>query len=101
MFTTEIRINGSLFAHVYGRNTGVDAEKSLYTYEYYETESRQVRTGEVRHTYEDGIRKLIILILEDVELRAKALRITSKRRVIRNLKQTKEMPFPYPPEENL
>ena len=101
MFTTEIRMNGTLLAHVYGRNVGRDGEETLYTYEYYETESRQVRTGEVKHVCEEGIRKLIILILEDVELRAKAHRITSKGRVIRNLKQTKEMKFPYPPEEKV
>jgi hypothetical protein len=72
MFTTEIRLNGTLFAHVYGRNictciSGYPSHECAYTYEYYEIETRKVRKGEVSHNKHDSIRKLISKILDSVE----------------------------------
>lgn len=73
MFSTEIRVNGSLLAHIYGRNTcacrglRVEEHKCTYDYEYYEVESRTLQTGEVKHDRKEPIRKLITLILKDVE----------------------------------
>lgn len=82
MFTFEIRVGGTLLAHIYGVNVcdvcGVDdlgkileeelkKHKCSYTYEYYETSTRKVISGTVKHYRGDNIRKLIVLILKDVE----------------------------------
>ena len=67
MFTTEIRINGALIAHIYGRNCGTNREgATMYSYEYYEPETREVTNGQVTHMRDDGIRHLVKLILDDV-----------------------------------
>ena len=67
MFTTEIRINGALIAHIYGRNCGHNQDgAAMYSYEYYEPETREVMTGQVTHMRDDRIRHLVKLILEDV-----------------------------------
>jgi len=69
MFTAEIKINGTLIGHVYGRN--LDETKNgrdHYTFEYYAPENPgDVVTGKVWHKYDDGMRKLLIKILQEVE----------------------------------
>lgn len=68
MFTVEIKINGSLIGHIYGRNTGeYKGSKVKYDYEYYEPEEPGVRKGQVFHSRESGIRPLIAAILKDLE----------------------------------
>ncbi len=70
MFTTEIRINGALIAHVYGVNTSdrnVLRGEDSYRYEYYELDTGEVITGGVTHTRSDGIKRLLIIVLEDIE----------------------------------
>ena len=79
MFTIELRVNGTLVTHVYGRNVtdernerGVGAQDvangaDVYDYELYETESRRVTNGTVTHKRNDGIRALAAKILRDVE----------------------------------
>jgi hypothetical protein len=67
MFTVEIRVNGTLIAHVYGRNAGDARTEGLtqYFYEMYRTEDRKVITGSVEHMRELGIESLIARILVD------------------------------------
>jgi hypothetical protein len=81
MFTIEIKINGSLIGHIYGRNTTAELycanpEKSTvedyYKYEYYEPETRELIRGDIKHIRADGIRPLIIKILNNVERQVKA-----------------------------
>lgn len=68
MFTFEVRINGSLISHVYGRNVGPDDDgKTRYAYEYYEAESRKVSSGHVAYRSEEGIRGLLVTILNDIK----------------------------------
>lgn len=69
MFTFEIRINGSLIGHIYGHNESRtdDEGRDEYSYEYYGVESRRVRKGTVFHHRRSGIRKLVTLILQDVD----------------------------------
>ena len=69
MFTTEIRVNGTLIGHVYGRNLMETKDgKDHYTFEYYAPENPgEVVKGDVWHTRSDGIRKLLVKILQEVE----------------------------------
>lgn len=67
MFTIEIKINGSMIAHIYGRNQGSTLDGDLYCYEYYEMKERRVVNGEVTHRRELGIRPLITAILNDIK----------------------------------
>lgn len=77
MFTTEIRINGDLIGHVYCHNKGqvknILPEKQQYRYEYlyYDVELKKLTSGEIFHVRENGIRKLICLILQDVDKKNK------------------------------
>ena len=82
LFTTEIRINGTLIAHIYGRNvcpcSGMNPVRTVpkkhrckYEYEYSELETRKVRSGIIKHDREDSLRKLITAILNDVEKQEK------------------------------
>jgi hypothetical protein len=68
MFTFEIKINGALIAHIYGKNTLVYADDgdTVYDYEYYEVASRKVTKGSVLHDSKSGIRPLITTILNDI-----------------------------------
>lgn len=67
MFTVEIRINGAMIAHIYGRNIApLPNGKTRYEYEYYEAETRKVQNGCVEHLREAGIVPLVSSILEDV-----------------------------------
>lgn len=66
MFTVEIKINGSLIAHVYGVNqTVLPTGLTRYGYEVYEVASRKVTTGTVEHLRLAGIVPLISTILDD------------------------------------
>jgi hypothetical protein len=67
MFTVEIRINGTLIAHVHGRNAGDARSDGLtqYFYELYRTGERKLITGGVEHKREAGIEALIVKILAD------------------------------------
>ena len=72
MFTVEIKINGALIGHVYGKNLGVvsgdaDGVITKYGYEYYEPEKRKITSGEVKHHRSKGVRPLLTKILNDVE----------------------------------
>lgn len=66
MFTTEIRINGMLVLHIYGRNTAVCKDgKSQYIIELYKTETSEITTFNIYHRRSEGISKLIELILSE------------------------------------
>ena len=73
MFTIEIKINGSMIGHIYGRNIGYTEDcgpnehMMNYTYEYYEPETREIKSGRVKHERTDGARRLVQLILEDLD----------------------------------
>jgi hypothetical protein len=68
MFTVELKINGALVGHVYGVNKGVAANgKTSYVYDYYDVGNRKITKGTVKHKRDDGLNKLIALILEDVD----------------------------------
>lgn len=68
MFTIEIKVNGALIGHIYGRNTGeYEDGKTKYAYEYYEPEEPRIRKGHVLHQRDHGIRPLITAILKDLE----------------------------------
>lgn len=66
MFTAEIRVNGSLVAHLYGRNVEVLSDGQCeYDYEYYEVDhpGQLLKIGSVAHDQEDGIAALVSKIL--------------------------------------
>jgi hypothetical protein len=69
MFTVEIKINGALLSHIYGRNVGYSEAtgKSRYKFEYYQCETRKIQNGEVEHRRSDGITALISTILNKVD----------------------------------
>ncbi len=67
MLTVEIKVNGSLVAHVYARNIApIPSGKYRYEFEFYETETRKVRNGCVEHRREDGIVSLVNTILSEM-----------------------------------
>ena len=63
MFSVEIKINGSMIAHIYGHNTSTFNEKgeTIYDYELYEVnkEVKALRYGKVSHKRGDGIFELV------------------------------------------
>jgi len=66
MFSIEMKVNGMLIAHIYGRNiTHIKARKGdyLYTYELYDADKGTVEKGEVVHTRSKGILALVNKIL--------------------------------------
>jgi hypothetical protein len=72
MFTIELRINGALIGHIYGRNVGVfSKDKCRYKYEYYEPENRGIIKGEIVHNRNKGIRALVCDIFKKVEKESK------------------------------
>lgn len=79
MLSTEIRINGSLIAHLYVRNVGfnlismeellaeeppIEEGTSVYTWRYYEPESNKQKKGTITHKRSDGALELVKKILE-------------------------------------
>ena len=69
MFTVELKINGTLIAHVYGHNEGFDEKTGdyKYRYEYYEVESRKVTNGIITHDRKKGLNALVSSILTHAE----------------------------------
>ena len=68
MFTIEIKINGAMIGHIYGRNVkDMGNGQNEYDYEYYEPEQRNLKKGTVSHARSDGIRKLVNKILTDID----------------------------------
>lgn len=69
MFSVEIRINGSMIAHIYGHNTSTfnsDGD-TLYNYELYEVNGKTgLKSGFVAHKRSDGIFELIKKICSEV-----------------------------------
>lgn len=65
MLTVELRINGALISHVYGRQVeGPDENgEHLYDCEIYRVESGEVRNVSVRHNRGDGLEALVTRIL--------------------------------------
>lgn len=64
MFTVEVRINGTMIAHIYGRNTG-ERDKTgatVYTADFYQPEVGSM-TFPVVHDANDGINALVSKIL--------------------------------------
>jgi len=79
MFSVEIKLNGSMIAHIYGRNitqySAYDNLKNLdeseYIFEYYEPEIGELIKGNVSHKRSDGIVPLIIKILKNASKKLK------------------------------
>lgn len=69
MFTVELKINGTMIGHIYGKNKGLASEgtgETIYEYEYYEPDGGDIARGFVLHKREDGLRHLVRLVLEDI-----------------------------------
>ena len=68
MFTVELRVNGALVGHVYGRNIGdvPGTRRCRYSWEYYEVEQGQVQGGELEHDPGQGIAALAAAVLGKV-----------------------------------
>lgn len=65
MLTVEIKVNGVLISHIYAYNKDKKPKGiNKYYYEYYKVGKYQITQGEVKHNYEDGIEKLVELILK-------------------------------------
>lgn len=75
MFSVELKVNGRLVGHIYGKSIQPDMEDmTCYRYEYYEPEDSILKAGVVAHCRvenADGLRKLISIILEDVDKKIK------------------------------
>jgi hypothetical protein len=73
MLTVELKINGTLVGHIYGVNKGECPREdgygryTIYEYEYYEPGNKKLIDGTVFHKREDGLRKLIEIILVDIK----------------------------------
>jgi len=64
MLTAEIKVNGSLIAHMYIVNEGsFDGENAKYRYEIYHPDDGIIK-GKMSHVRSDGALELIRLILE-------------------------------------
>jgi len=67
MFSVELKINGSMISHIYGKNVKDDGSGYyLYDYEYYQPETRGLKTGSLRHKRDAGLARLVRDILTDV-----------------------------------
>lgn len=72
MFTMEVRINGTMICHIYGRNINhtngkYSGDTDKYSYELYQVESKKIRKGTVFHNRSKGILVLLKKIIEKVE----------------------------------
>ena len=68
MFTIELKINGSMIGHIYGHNEGIAPEgkgETLYSWEYYRPQIRELKHGTVLHHRAAGIEALVCKILEN------------------------------------
>jgi len=82
MFSIEMKICGAIVAHISGINkgytNGTEADKCFYDYEYYEVgpgakedkEGKLIR-GNVIHGRSEGLYKLALVILKDVDKKNK------------------------------
>lgn len=66
MLSVEVRINGEMIVHIYGHNEGPLGEYHKYTYQVYKVDTTEVFKGETLHKREDGLLKLVELILGSV-----------------------------------
>jgi len=69
MFSVELKINGTLVAHISGYNITEHPYRTgthKYSYEYYEVDSSRVIKGTVEHNREDRLTELIRIILNNV-----------------------------------
>ena len=77
MFTVEIRVNDEKIISIVGVNRGAvrssNPESCLYTYAYLKRDDKGTYRGSVRHIRSEGMDKLIMLILKDVEKKRKKL----------------------------
>ena len=68
MMTVEIRINGSMIAHIYARNAGCNnGDMDKYIYEYYRPETNKVVNGIVNYKRDNGACGLTLAIMKDAE----------------------------------
>lgn len=99
MLTAEIKVNGTLIAHLYARNITFDKEwedaqklfagakvvvpdtkEHKYKYEYYEIGSGKTTSGNVSHIRNDGAAKLISVIMDDMEKNKKEKQKRDKKK---------------------
>ena len=69
MFTADIRINGTMVVHIYGRNTGERDKngKTIYKVDFYQPEKPMLDQLIILHDRNDGINTLIIECLKEAE----------------------------------
>lgn len=70
MMTAEIRINGSMISHIYIRNISSEFSvdgMNLYKYEYYQPETGEVKTGEIKFKRDKGALTLVRDIINKME----------------------------------
>jgi hypothetical protein len=69
MFTAELKINGILVGHLYGRNTGkLDKQKYTYEAEYYEIASGKVQNlPPIQHNRKKGLARLVSVCLGRID----------------------------------
>lgn len=67
MFSAELKVNGAIVSLITGVRSAPagDDEEYVYDYELYRPFRGEVVRGHVIHRYEDGIERLIALIIED------------------------------------
>jgi hypothetical protein len=66
MFTVEINVNGNMISHISGVNKGyINKGECKYSY-YYRRVGEETLSGEVTHKREEGMEKLITIILEKI-----------------------------------
>lgn len=66
--SVEFKINGQLVGHIYFHNEGYVNDRScLYAYEYFSWPNGKTKSGKLRHVRDEGLEKLVKLILQKVE----------------------------------
>ena len=76
MFDIELKVNGALTMNIHGRNVTPDyttnpfedprpRQTDDYTYEVYNVGSRQLICGTVKHHRDEGLTKLVEIILKN------------------------------------
>ena len=72
MFSIEIRVNTQLIGHIYCRNVTPNDQDlddiNVYKYNYYKPETGEVYSGHVKHKRDDGIERLVQIILNNIKL---------------------------------
>lgn len=72
VFTVELKINGTLVAHLYGVNKGPVVSKEtddfgVYHYHYYDVSTGKAINNTIRHRRSEGLRNLVVACLEDAD----------------------------------